>query len=58
MNLTTVAAIGITFIALAVSRWAQGITGAYEMACFFGGVFIVGLAIGIRLGLGKGNKNA
>lgn len=58
MNLTTVAVIGITFIALAVSRWAQGVAGVYEMACFFGGIFIVGLAIGIRLGLGKGNENA
>ena len=57
MNLTTVAVIGITFIALAVSRWAQGMAGAYEMACFFGGIFIVGLAIGIRLGLGRESKN-
>ena len=53
MNLTTVAAIGVLFVAYALISWALGMAGTYEMACFFGGVFAIGLAAGIRLGLGK-----
>ncbi len=57
MRPASIITIGITFIVFALFNWVMGKTGVYEAACFLGGVLVVGLAIGLRLALGKENEN-
>lgn len=47
---------GIGAVAFSSIAWAMGAAGAFSTTCFFGGVFLVGLGIGLALGLGKEEK--